>query len=100
MILVVELGADPLQIADFTQRAAGGRHDRFAGRRERRQPLALADEHLHAKLVLELANLFADARLRGVQCLGGVGHVEPVIDDRAEIAQLLQVHAFALMPFT
>ena len=50
------------------------------------------------ELVLELPDLLADAGLRREQRLGGVRHVEPVVDDRAQIAELLQVQAIALMP--
>ena len=94
----MELGADALQVADFAQRAPCGRDDGIAGRRERGEPLALPDEHADAELVLELPDLLADAGLRRVQRLRGVRHVEAVVDDRAEIAELLQVQAISLMP--
>jgi len=52
----------------------------------------LPHENSQAELILELPNLFTDSRLRCVERLGGVGNVEPVVDDRAEIAKLLEVH--------
>ena len=92
LVLAPELGADAFQVAELAQRAPRGRDDGLARGRERGEPLALAHEHAHAELVLELPDLLADPRLRGVQCLGCVGYVEPVVDDRAEVAKLLQVH--------
>ena len=79
------------RLLDFAQRAARGGDHRFAGGRERGEALALPHEDADAELVLELANLFADAGLRREQSLRRVGHVEAVVDDRAKIAQLLQV---------
>src|SRR4030095_10534219 len=83
------------QVADLTQRTAGGRHDRIAGRRQRGKAFALAHEDAHTELVFQLPDLFRDAGLRRVQRFGGIGDVESVVDDRAEVAQLLQVQ----MPF-
>ena len=60
--------------------------------RERREPLALAHEDRQAELVLELADLLADAGLRREERLGGVGDVETVIDDGAQVLELLEVH--------
>ena len=68
-ILAAEFVGDALQVADLAQRAPRGRDDDFAGRRQRRQPLALAHENAQAELVLELSNLLADAGLRGVTAL-------------------------------
>src|SRR4030095_3529444 len=79
------------QVADLTQRTAGGRHDRIAGRRQRGKAFALAHEDAHTELVFQLPDLFRDAGLRRVQRFGGIGDVEPVVDDRAEVAQLLKV---------
>ena len=84
---------DALQVVDLAQRAARGGDDVVAGGRQRREALALAHEHAQPELVLELADLLADAGLRRVQRLGGVGHVEAVVDDRAEVFQLLEVHS-------
>jgi hypothetical protein len=61
----------------------------LAGRGQRGEPLALPYEDLEAELVLHLPDLLADARLRGVQGLRGVGHVHAVIDDRAQVLDLL-----------
>ena len=100
LVLAPEFVADALQVADFAQRAARGRDDDFAGRRERGEPLALAHEDPHAELVLELPDLLADAGLRREQRLRRVGHVEAVIDDRAEVAELLQVQGVTCKPIS
>ena len=62
----------------------------FAGRRQRRA-LALPNEHPQPKLVFELADLLADARLRRIERLGRVRDIESVVDDRAEVSELLEV---------
>ena len=91
-VLAAKLVGHALEIGDFAQRAPrGGDHD-LAGGRERREPLALAHENRHTELVLELTDLLADAGLRRKQRFGGVGHVEAVIDDGAQIFELLEVH--------
>ncbi len=91
-VLAAEFVGDALQVGDFAQRAArGGDHD-LAGRRERRQALALAHEDRQAELVLELPDLLADAGLRREQRFRRHGYVEPVVDHRAEIFDLLEVH--------
>ena len=90
-VLVPELGADALDVLDLPQRAARGGDHGFAGRRDRREALAGANEDADPELVLELAHLLAHAGLRREQRCGGVRHVEAVVDDRAEIAQLLEV---------
>ena len=87
-----ELVGNALQVRNFPQRPPCGRYHHFAGRSQRCQPLALPHEHPQAKLILELPNLFADTGLRRIERLSGVGNVEPVVDDRAEIAKLLEVH--------
>ena len=68
-----------------------GQH-RFAGRREAGQALAGAHEDLDAQLVLQLADLPAHARLRGVQHLGHHRQVEALADGLAHRAELLEVH--------
>ncbi len=90
-ILAAKLVCDPLQVADLDERATRGRDDDRAGRRKLGEPLALADEDFDAELVLELADLLADSRLRRVERFRGVRDVEAVIDDRAEVFELLEV---------
>ena len=93
-VLAAELVGDALQVVDLPHRAArGGDHD-FARGRQRCQTLALAHEDREAELVLELADLLADARLRREERFRGVGDVEAVIDDRAQVLQLLQIHCY------
>jgi hypothetical protein len=54
--------------------------------------LAAAGEDLHAELVLEQADLLADARLRGEQALSGGRYVEVVVGDFPDVAELLELH--------
>jgi hypothetical protein len=42
-------------------------------------------QDVHAELVLELANLLADARLGGVQALCCFGEVEPALGDFPQV---------------
>ena len=93
-VLGFEFGADALQIVELLQRAAGRGHDDFSACGQRGEPLALADEDWHAELVLELPDLFADPRLRGEQRIGGDRDVQAVIDDGAQIADLLEIHRY------
>ena len=87
-------------VRDLAQRPARRRDDDFARRRQRGEPLALAHEHRQPELVLELADLLADAGLRREQRFGRVGHVEAVVDDRAHVLELLQVHRVITRPCT
>ena len=91
-ILALVFRADAAEILDFTQRAPGGGDHGLSRRRERCEPLAVTNEHLLAKLILELANLLADPGLRREQGFGRVGYVEAMVDDGAQIAELLNVH--------
>ena len=56
------------------------------------QALAVADEDLHAELVLECADLLRNARLGGVQGLGTPRNVEVATGDFGKTAQLLELH--------
>jgi tetratricopeptide (TPR) repeat protein len=91
-VVAAKLGADALEVLDLLQGPPGGCDQCLPRRRESGETLALAHEDARAELVLEQAHLLADPRLRSEQRRGGVGHVEVVIDDRTEVAQLLQVH--------
>ena len=92
-VLGTEFVGDPLQVADFPQRPPRRRNDHFPRGRERCQALPLAYEHADAKLVLELPHLLADAGLRRIKRFGCFGHIEAVVDDRAKVFELLQIHA-------
>ncbi len=84
--------ADALQVVGFEQQAFD---DRQHGRTRRRQPgqtLAGAHEDVDAELVFQLADLSADAGLRGVQHVGHVGQVESAADRFADGSQLLKIH--------
>jgi len=74
------------------QCTARGSDDDFAALGQGGETLALADEDRHAELFLELPDLLADAGLRGKQRIGGHGDIQTVIDDGAQITDLLQVH--------
>jgi hypothetical protein len=52
----------------------------------------VAHEDLHAQLVLELLDLARDARLRGVQRLGGRRDAQRAARDLGQVPQLLQLH--------
>jgi hypothetical protein len=54
--------------------------------------LAHAHEYLDAQLVLKLADLPADARLRCVQFVGNVGQVETGAGGFADSSEQLKVH--------
>jgi hypothetical protein len=90
-VLALELGADEAQVVELLQRPPCRCDDDLAAGGQRREALALTNENRHAELVLELTNLLADPGLRREQRLSCGGDVQPMIDDRAKVAQLLQV---------
>ena len=57
-----------------------------------REVPCLAHEDLKAELFLQQLDLLAHALLRGVELLSGGRDVEVVLDDRRQIAQLMQFH--------
>ena len=67
----------------------------LAGLGQPEQPLAAAHEQLDAELVLEILDVLADARLRGVERVGDLGQVEVAPDGLANDAKLLEVHGSA-----
>jgi hypothetical protein len=91
-ILRLELGADTLEVVELLQRSPGGGDDHLPAGRQRREALALAHEDRHAELVFELPDLLADARLRRVERLCGDRNIEPMVNDRTQVAELLEVH--------
>ena len=91
-IFAFEFRPHPFEIVEFLQRAPRGRDDHLAARGQRGQPLALPYEDRYSEFVLELPDLLADAGLRSKQRVGSHRHVEPMIDDGAEITELLKVH--------
>src|SRR5206468_9062672 len=91
-VLASKLVGNFFHVADLAQRASRGRDHNFSRRRQRRETLALPDEDAQAELILELADLFADPRLRCVESHRSLRHVETVIDDRAQIFELLEIH--------
>src|SRR4029079_15748096 len=71
------------------------RHFLARGRQALERP-AVTHEQRQAQFLLEEPDLLADARLRGVQRLGGGGDVEAVLDDGREITELLQLQGLPL----
>jgi len=72
-----------------------GQHG-LARRREAREALAGAHEDLDAQLFLQLADLAAHARLRGVEDVRHLGQVEAAAHRLAHGPQLLEVHGVSL----
>src|SRR5690606_6875453 len=93
-----EIAREALNVADLAQDLARAGDDLAAGRRDRGQALALAREQLDAELGLELLQLLADARLAGIQALGGRRDVEAAVDDSDQVFELLQRHSKAPRP--
>src|SRR5438034_2871778 len=91
-IFGLEFGADTFEIVELLQGPPRGRHHYFSPRRQRCQAFALADEDRHPQFIFQLPNLLADAGLRGEKRFGRDGYIQPMVDDGAQIAQLLQVH--------
>ena len=80
------------EVVGIVEHALHDRDDRRADFGQRGQALAGAHEDLDAELVLELADLPADARLRGMQGPRDLGQVESLPDCFSNRAQLLEVH--------
>ena len=78
-------GGPPCHLG-VVQHASRLRQEGGAGVRQRDAPLA-SIEQPHPKLVLELADLFADSWLRYVQPLGGAAEMQ-LLGDRDEVAKL------------
>ena len=90
-VLALEFGADVAQVIDLLQRTPRGCDDDLAAGGQGRKALALTNENRHAELLLELTYLLAYSGLRSEQRLRCSGDVEPMVDDRAKVTQLLQV---------
>ncbi|EXI75276.1 MAG: hypothetical protein AW07_01177 [Candidatus Accumulibacter sp. SK-11] len=84
--------ADATDVLCVAQHAPGHLEDCPARLGDRRQPLATALEDAHSEFVLEQPDLLRDSRLRGVERLGGLGHVEAAALDFDDVTQLLQLH--------
>ena len=91
-VAVGELLGDALDVAGVDQHALDDRDQLPARLGQPEQALAAAHEQLDAELVLEILDVLADARLRGVQRIGDLGQVEVLRDRLADDAQLLEVH--------
>jgi len=74
--LVAEFRADFPKVVYFLQNARRDHQNLFTRLGNVHEPLAMADEDLHGKLLLQLANLFRHTRLGCKQGLRRLGHVE------------------------
>ncbi|MNM96397.1 hypothetical protein D3C81_1088730 [compost metagenome] len=92
LLLVGELLGDLLDALDLAQDLAGGIDDALAGRGHAGQVLAAAREDFDAQLILEQADLLADAWLRGIEALCSGRNVQIVVRDFPDVAQLLKLH--------
>ena len=92
LLAIGELLAEPLDVGRVDQHALDDLHHLLAGVGEAEQPLAAAHEQLDAEFVLQVADVLADARLRGVQRVRHLGQVEVAPHGLADDAQLLEVH--------
>ncbi len=91
-VLALEFGADALEVVEFLQRTPRGCHDHLAAGGQGGQSFALANENRHPELILQLPDLLADAWLRREQGIGGSRDIETMVDNRAQITELLKVH--------
>ncbi|MNT58745.1 hypothetical protein D3C72_1962040 [compost metagenome] len=91
-LLVGEFLGDLLDAFNLAQNLASGGDDALAGRGDTGQVLAATGKNLDAQFVFQQADLFADARLRGVKALGCSGNVEVVVRHFPDVAQLLKLH--------
>ena len=92
LVEIHEFRAGAAQVLGLLKQALDDGQHGLARGRQAQQPPACAHEELHAELLLELADLAADAGLRGVQRLGHERQVEALADGLAYGAQLLEVH--------
>jgi hypothetical protein len=91
--VVLEVRGDAADVLHLAQHAHGAFDHALAGRSHLRQRAAMPHEDLETQLILELPQLFADGRLRGVELGGGGGDVQVALRDGGEESQLLQLHA-------
>jgi hypothetical protein len=91
-VLLRELVADPLQIADLAHDHLDRLDHLAPGLGDTAQPLAVAREDVHAKLALELEDGLRDAGLRGEQGLRGLGEIEVAPDRFLDEPELVKIH--------
>ena len=92
LLLVGEFLGDLLDAFHLAQDLAGGLDDVFPRRGDAREVFAAAGEDLDAQLVLQQANLLADARLGGIEALSRRRDVQIVMRHFPDVAQLLKLH--------
>ena len=85
-------GEERTRRKEKTVRQACRRADLPPSRRDVREVFPVTVEQLNSQLFFQQFQLFADARLGGVEAVGGGGDVQVVPRDRAQVAQLLQLH--------
>ena len=95
LAFVAEVGRHPLDALDLVEDLGGDLDNDPAGRGDLAQVFALAPEDLHIELLLQHADLLADAGLRGIEPLGRGRDIQPVPRDLPDISQLLNLHRHA-----
>ena len=97
-VLGAELGADAFEVVHLAHDDFHRLQHLFAGLGDTAQTLAVAGEDVHAQLFLQFQDGLADARLRGVQRLGGLGQVEVAPHRFLQELELVQVHGTGSSP--
>ncbi len=92
LLAALQLLARAPEAVGIEQHALDDRQQRLAGAGQAQQTLARAHEQLDAELLLELAHLATDSRLRSVQRGGHLGQVEAAAHRLAHRSELLEVH--------
>jgi hypothetical protein len=91
-VVLAQVGRQHLDVARLAHDLRGAVDDLGSRVRGTQQGASLAFEDLEAELVLELLELLADARLRGVQDARGLRDVQVVLGYSHEVAQLRELH--------
>jgi hypothetical protein len=91
-VLRGELLADALQAIDFLHDQLHRAQHRPARLGQAADALAVAGEDIHTQLFFQLDDGLGDARLRGVERLGGLGEVEVLPYCFANETELMKIH--------
>jgi hypothetical protein len=91
-VLGAELLADALEVAHLAHDDFDALQHMLAGLGDALEALAVAGKDVDAQLFFQLDDGLGDARLRGVQGLGGFGQVEVAARGFLDEAELVQVH--------
>src|SRR6185369_1739494 len=94
-VLLGELVADPLQVADLAHDHLDRLQHLASGLGDAAQALAVAGEDVDAELAFDLEDRLGDAGLRREERLGGLGQVEVAPDRLLDEPELVEVHCAA-----